>query len=85
MELPQYFDQEKDRLLAFCRPDNPLRVESYINLLADCLGAHREDKFRKYMAWGDARRILADAEPLIAQAFFPRALLEETVRRLFTA
>ena len=74
-----------NQMLASCRPDSPLLVESYINLLAGAMGIHREDRFRKYMAWGDPERILADAEPLIARAFFPRALLEETVRKVFTA
>ena len=52
-------------------------------LLAKSLGIVREDKFRKYMRWADADRILDDAAPLVATSPFPRALIEQTVRDVF--
>jgi heterodisulfide reductase subunit D len=72
-----------NQMLASRQENNDLAVESYINLLAASLGIKREDRFRKYMHWADAERILADAAPLIEASPFSRSLIEQTVREVF--
>lgn len=72
-----------NQMLASKQEGNPFTVESYISLLAGCLGIQREDKFRKYKVWADAGRILEDAAPFVDRSPFSRELIESTVRKMF--
>jgi hypothetical protein len=60
-----------------------LKVENYINLLAEAMGNHREDRFKKYKLWADSERILLDANDYIETSPFPYDLIEETVKNIF--
>ncbi len=72
-----------NQMLASRQQNDRLAVESYINLLAISLGIKREDKFRKYMRWADAERILADAAPFVEVSPFSSSLIEQTVKEIF--
>jgi Fe-S oxidoreductase len=58
-------------------------IASYIDLVAAALGRPREDKFQRYMRWGDPERILQDAADNIAGAPFPRKRIVEVLRSIF--
>ncbi len=71
------------QVFASKQDSNPFGIDSYINLLAACLGIHREDKFQKYMKWADVERITADARECIADAPFPGELIQQTIQTVF--
>jgi Fe-S oxidoreductase len=72
-----------NQMLASQQKETGFAVESYINLLAASLGIKREDKFKKYMRWADAERILADAELFVEKSQFSRSLIKQTVKTVF--
>ncbi len=72
-----------NQVLASRQRGSSLNVKSYINLLAERMGIHREDKFRKYMRWADKGRIMDDAASRIASSPFSRALIEQTITDVF--
>ena len=54
-----------------------------MNLVAEALGIRREGRFKKYNRWGDLDRILADAEPFIADSPFTRERIREVLKTVF--
>jgi hypothetical protein len=66
--------------------ERPIVLEHYLTLFGRALGIEFEDRYKKYLAWGDPERILADATPcmtangvdpdraraLVARTFTPR-------------
>ena len=58
-------------------------VSNYVNLVAEAMGIHREDKFKKYSHWGDLERILKDADDYIAESPFDRERIIEVLQATF--
>ena len=48
----------------------PFEVRSYISLVAEAVGVHYEDKFKKYVRYGNANKILAEARDCISASEF---------------
>ena len=45
--------------------ESPLKVKSYISLVAEAIGIHHEDKYKKYTNYGDLTKVLAEARECI--------------------
>ncbi len=60
-------------------------VVNYITLVAQALGIDREDKFKKYMQWGDVDRILEDAGDLIESSPYPLETIIAVLKETFSA
>ena len=58
-------------------------VTSYISLVAEAMGIHREDKFRQYTLWGDMDLIFKDAEKRIAELPFGKERVMEVLQSVF--
>jgi Fe-S oxidoreductase len=58
-------------------------VINYVNLVAEAMGIRREDKFKKYMRWGNLDRILKDAQTQIAESPFERDRIVEVLQATF--
>jgi Fe-S oxidoreductase len=58
-------------------------VTNYVDLVAEAIGIHREDKFKKYTRWGDTERILMDADDRIAESPFDRKRIIEVLEGAF--
>jgi Fe-S oxidoreductase len=58
-------------------------VTNYVNLVAEAMGIHREDKFKKYSHWGDLERILKDADVRIAESPFENERITEVLQAVF--
>ena len=58
-------------------------VTSYVSLVAEALGIHREDRFKKYIKWGDLGRIVDDARDRIDNSPFERKRVIEVLRTTF--
>jgi heterodisulfide reductase subunit D len=59
--------------------DFPLEVRSYISLVAEAIGIHHEDTFKKHTNYGDLTKVLAEARECIDASDFA---LEEMERVL---
>lgn len=60
-----------------------LGITSYVSLVAEAMGIHREDKFAKYAHWRDLKRILKDADEHIADSPFAKERVIEVLRSVF--
>jgi Fe-S oxidoreductase len=58
-------------------------VTNYVNLVAEAMGIQRDDKFKKYILWGNLERILKDAEDHIAESPFERDRIIEVLKAVF--
>lgn len=58
-------------------------VSNYVNLVAEAIGTHREDKFKKYTLWGSLKRILEDADEYIAESPFEKERIIEVLKAVF--
>ena len=54
-----------------------------MNLVAEAIGTHREDKFKKYALWGSLKRILEDADEHIAESPFEKERIIEVLKAVF--
>ena len=54
----------------------PFEVRNYINLVAEAVGVHHEDRFKKYAKSGDATQVVAEARDYIAASDFTPEELE---------
>ena len=64
-------------------PHYNFSVSSYVNLVAEAIGTHREDKFKKYTLWGSLKRILEDADEYIAESPFEKERIIEVLKAVF--
>jgi Fe-S oxidoreductase len=48
----------------------PFEVRSYVSLLAEAIGVHYEDRFKKYTGCGDVTEVLAEAQDYIHASDF---------------
>lgn len=60
-----------------------ISVVNYVNLVAEAIGVYREDKFKKYTAWGDIERIMKDAGDRIEDSPFSKNGIIEVLRCFF--
>ncbi len=58
-------------------------IVNYIELVAAAMGRAREDKFKRYIHWGDLEQILTDAGATIAAAPFPRERIVAVLQSVF--
>jgi len=58
-------------------------VTNYVNLITEAMGIRREDRFKKYILWGDMERIVKDAEDHIAESPFERERIIDVVQAVF--
>ena len=64
-------------------PHYNFSVSNYVNLVAEAIGTHREDKFKKYALWGSLKRILEDADEYIAESPFEKERIIEVLKAVF--
>lgn len=53
------------RAFAPLEHESPLKVKSYISLVAEAIGIHHEDRYKKYTNYGDLTKVLAEARECI--------------------
>lgn len=58
-------------------------VSNYVNLVAEAMGIHREDKFKMYAVWRNLDRILKDAEDNILESPFEKKRIVEVIQSVF--
>ena len=58
-------------------------VTNYINLVANAMGIHRDDTFKRYMRWRDLDRILKDADDHIRESPFEKKRIIEVLKSIF--
>jgi heterodisulfide reductase subunit D len=59
------------------------RVTNYVNMVANAMGIHRDDTFKRYMLWGDLGRILKDADTHINGSPFEKERIVEVLQKVF--
>lgn len=72
----QTFGQEEDRF--------NFKVTNYVNLVAEAMGIHRVDTFKKYALWGDLERILHDASDHLQESPFEKEKVIKALQAVFT-
>ncbi|SDP68904.1 (Fe-S)-binding protein [Desulforhopalus singaporensis] len=60
-----------------------IEVVNYVNLIAELMGIHRQDKYKKYAHWNDLELILNDIGSNIEDTPFEREKIIATLRSLF--
>ena len=63
--------------------DFDFTIVNYVNLVADAIGIHRQDKFKKYAQWNDLELILKDIGTNIESAPFEKEKIIDTLRSVF--
>ncbi len=58
-------------------------VANYVNLVANAMGIHRDDKFKMYAFWHDLDRILKDANENILESPFKKERIIEVLQTAF--
>jgi Fe-S oxidoreductase len=58
-------------------------VTNYVNMVASCLGRHRDDTFKRYMLWGNLDRILKDADDHIRASPFAKQRIVKVLQTVF--
>ena len=58
-------------------------VTNYVNLVANAMGVHRDDKFKRYVLWRDLNRILEDADEYILKSPFEKERIVEVLQTVF--
>jgi heterodisulfide reductase subunit D len=58
-------------------------VTNYVNLVAEAMGIHRDDKFKKYSLWGNLEKILSDADDCIRESPFENQRIIEVLQEVF--
>ena len=58
-------------------------VTNYVNLVANAMGIHRDDTFKRYALWGDLDRILKDADAHINESPFKKERIVEVLQTVF--
>ena len=58
-------------------------VTNYVNLVANAMGIHRDDKFKRYVLWRDLDRILEDANENILESPFEKERIIEVLQAVF--
>jgi len=91
--LQEAAQTKADRLVTVCHYCNQTFAEqavqydflvtSYVNLVAEAMGIHRNDKFNQYTQWGDLDRIIKDADDHIAESPFERERIIEVLQEVF--
>ena len=89
--LQEAAETKADALIDICQtchnifakeePNYPYEITNYISLIAESLGIAREDKFKKYKQWGDAGKILADADEFVGQSSYSRDKIIEVLKK----
>jgi hypothetical protein len=60
-----------------------LSVTNYVNLVANAMGIHRDDTFKRYALWGDLDRILNNADAHILESPFEKERIVEVLQTVF--
>ncbi len=63
--------------------DFDFKVVNYVNLVAESMGIHRQDKFKKYAQWNDIELILKDMGTHIETSHFKKEKIIDTLRSVF--
>lgn len=58
-------------------------VQSFISLVAEAVGAHNEDRFKKYMSCGDPAEVLAEARDYINASDYSSEEMERVLPGIF--
>lgn len=58
-------------------------VANYVHLVANAMGIHRDDKFKRYVLWRDLDRILEDANENILESPFEKERIIEVLQTVF--
>lgn len=58
-------------------------VTNYVNMVANAMGIHRDDKFKMYALWRDLNRILKDADEHILESPFEKERIIEVLQTVF--
>ena len=58
-------------------------VTNYVHLVANAMGIHRDDKFKRYALWRNLDRILKDADDHILESPFEKKRIIEVLRSIF--
>jgi heterodisulfide reductase subunit D len=58
-------------------------VTNYVNMVANAMGIHRDDKFKRYMLWGNLELILNDANNYIHESPFEKERIVEVLQKIF--
>jgi len=58
-------------------------VTNYVHLVANSMGIHRDDKFKRYALWRNLDRILKDADDHILESPFEKKRIIEVLRSIF--
>ena len=58
-------------------------VTNYVNLVAEAMGIHRDDKFKKYTLWGNLEKIVSDADDCIRESPFENERIVEVLQAVF--
>jgi Fe-S oxidoreductase len=58
-------------------------VTNYVNMVANAMGIHRDDKFKRYMLWGNLEIILNDANNYIHESPFEKERIVEVLQKIF--
>ncbi|PIE31290.1 hypothetical protein CSA56_18775 [candidate division KSB3 bacterium] len=69
------FSREADRY--------PYEVVNFVTLLGKALGLAREDRFQKYIQWGDEERIWQDVEVFAQDSPYSKELIKDAIRQMF--
>lgn len=69
----------------FCREarSSSYEIVNYVSLLGEALGIHREDRFRKYLQWGDADRVWQAVQPSLQRMPHAAGAVYATIQRVF--
>lgn len=72
-----------NQIFASKEVDFDFNIVNYVNLVADAIGIHRQDKFKKYAQWNDLELILKDIGTNIESAPFEKEKIIDTLRSVF--
>ena len=61
----------------------PYNMVNYVTLLGKAMGIVREDRFQKYVQWGDIDRIWQDVQPSAAWSPYSLEQLKSTIEQVF--
>ena len=58
-------------------------ITNYVSMVAKAIGIDRDDRFKRYMLWGDMGRILKDADDHILESPFKKERIVEVLQKVF--
>ena len=58
-------------------------IVNYVSLVAESMGIHRQDKFKRYTQWNDLEMIMNDLEPNIENSSFDKEKIVDILKSVF--